>query len=75
MELDVDVWFDEQGRIVAWGTRGTATDVGHVLPAAGAGLMTTTVPIPAEHRDRLHETHRIDLETKQLVMRDGATGP
>jgi len=75
VEVDVDVWFDEEGHIVAWGTRGTATDVGHVVAAAGAGLLTTAVRVPAEHRDRLHETHRIEPETKELVLRDDATGP
>jgi hypothetical protein len=61
--------------ISAWGTRSSGSDVGHVVPAASGGLLTTAVRVAAEHLDRLHETHRIDLETKQLVIRDDANGP
>jgi len=74
VESDVDVWFDKGGNIIAWGNRGNATDVGQVVPEAGAGLMTTVVRVSGEQRDRLHQTHRIDPETKQLRIRDDAAG-
>jgi hypothetical protein len=71
-ERTIDIWHDEDGRIVAWGyVPAGAPDYLVAEPVARPGRAVLTVSVAEEHLPSLHETHVVDAASGSLRRRAG----
>jgi hypothetical protein len=70
MKRSIHVWHDLGGTIVAWGYAhsGTKTPV-RAIPLASNGNQVVSVDVGEEELPRLHETHRVDLQSSGVVRK------
>lgn len=68
----IDVWHDDDGRIVAWGyVPAGAPDYLVAVPVAGPGRSVLSATVPEDQLASLHETHAVDRASSSLRRRDG----
>ncbi len=69
-DRSIDIWHDEDGRIVAWGyVPAGAPDYLVAVPVAGPGRSVLSATVPEEHLASLHETHLVDRASSSLRRR------
>ena len=67
---DIDIWHDEDGRIVAWGyVPAGAPDYLVAEPVPGPRRAVLTVAVDEEHLPSLHQTHVVDPANGDLRRR------
>ena len=66
----IDVWHDENGRIVAWGYRPAgAPDYLRAVPVAAPGRAVLSLTVAEEQLASLHQTHVVDVVKASLRSR------
>jgi hypothetical protein len=70
MEKEVNIWYDHNGRIVAWGYLNPKAPVAlNAVPLAGSGHEALTVKLSEQHLAELHETHYVDCGAKRVIKK------
>jgi len=69
VKRDVQIWYDKAGNIVGWGYAPAGPIALVATPLAEADLEVLSLSMPEDELDRLHETHRVDLESRELERR------
>jgi hypothetical protein len=66
----VDVWHDEDGRIVAWGyVPAGAPEYLRAQPVAASGRAVVSVAVAEDELALLHETHVVDAASGSVRRR------
>jgi hypothetical protein len=70
MEKEVSIWYDRNGRIIAWGHLVPKAPVAlNAVPLVGPGHEALTVKLSEQHLAELHETHYVDCDAKRVVKK------
>jgi hypothetical protein len=69
VKRDVQIWHDKSGQIVGWGYAPEGPLALVATPLAEAELEVLSRSLPEDELNGLHETHRVDLESRELVRR------
>lgn len=70
MEKEVTIWYDQDGRILAWGHLNPEAPVTlSAIPLTESGHGALTVKISEHHLGDLHEQHYVDTDAKKLVKK------
>jgi hypothetical protein len=70
MEKETSIWYNREGRIVAWGHLNPKAPVTlNAIPLAESGHEILTLKISEQHLGDLHETHYVDTNARQLAKK------
>jgi len=70
VDREVHIWYNDAGRILAWGCVGSDTPVRlQAEPLAAPGQAVLTTHVAEDVLPTLHETHRIDSGKQELQTR------
>jgi hypothetical protein len=70
MDQTIHVWHDKSGRILAWGYGGSPDKSPlTAVPLAGRNQKAITVRVSDHLLGDLHDTHRVDLRSGELVVK------
>ena len=70
MEKEISIWYDRNGRIVAWGHLNPEAPIAlNAVPLTASGHEALTVKLSEEHLPELHETHYVDRDAKRVVQK------
>lgn len=70
MEKEVSIWYNREGRIVAWGHLNPNAPISlNAIPLTESGHESLTLKVPEQHLGDLHETHYVDANARQLAKK------
>ncbi|TCK36707.1 hypothetical protein B0G84_5720 [Paraburkholderia sp. BL8N3] len=68
--LDIHVWYNEQGEILAIGYARDGSDcAGRVIPIPSHGQHCLHANVPEDELAKLHETYEVDVNAKALTRK------